>query len=66
MLKNRGIHNVIRVEDWEEAERNDGYCETCYYEYTVVVIRYITETGVRDEFEYYGSFAELIQELTAY
>lgn len=66
LIKNQGIHNAIRVDGWEEKELSTGYCETCYDEYTVVMIQYITDTGVRDEFEYYGQFSELIQELTSY
>lgn len=66
LIINRGCHNAIRVDSYEEKELSTGYCETCYYEYTVVVIKYITSTGVRDEHEYYGPFSELIQELTTY
>jgi len=61
-----GCRDAIRVESYEEKELSDGYCETCYYEYTVVIINYITSTGVRDEYEYYGPFSELIQELTTH
>jgi hypothetical protein len=64
MLRNRGI-SAIEVTKFEEQERNDGYCETCWYEYTVVVINYITETGVTKTYEYQGQFSELIQELDA-
>lgn len=66
MIKNLGIHDAVRVDGWEEKELSSGYCETCYHEYTVVMIQYITETGVRDEYEYYGEFSELIKELTGY
>jgi hypothetical protein len=64
MLRNRGL-SAIEVTAYEEEERSMGYCDTCYSEYTVVMISYITETGVQSRFEYYGGFAELIRELEA-
>jgi hypothetical protein len=64
MLRNRGIF-AIEVNSFEEQQRSDGYCETCWYEYTVVVITYTTETGSVQPYEYRGEFSELIQELDA-
>lgn len=64
MLKNRGM-DAVRVNSYKEEERYDGFCETCYYNWTVVFITYITSKGEIDEYEYYGEFSELIQELEA-
>jgi hypothetical protein len=64
MLRNRGV-SAIEVTKYEEETREIGGCETCWDEYAVVMITYITETGVTDKYEYYGEFGELIQELDA-
>ena len=62
MLRNRGI-TAIEVTSFEEETVSGGYCETCYYEETLVDITYITETGVVKVYEFSGSFAELVKAL---
>jgi hypothetical protein len=64
MLRNRGI-NAIEVTKYEEETVEIGGCETCWDEYAVVIITYITETGVTNSYEYDGEFGKLIQELDA-
>lgn len=44
---------------YEEESRSDGYCETCYYDYYVVVV----SDGTHKE-EYSGDFAELLRDMT--
>ena len=61
-LAERGIEGATVI-DFEEETRYDGYCETCYYEYTEVVITYEVDGETRT-YDYSGSFAELISALT--
>lgn len=63
MLKNMGIHDAIEVTAFEETTESSGYCETCYYEETIVEITYVSETGVVKLYTYYGNFSDLINEL---
>lgn len=63
MLRTYGVNDAIEVTSFEEATQSGGYCETCYYEETVVEITYITETGVVKLFTFYGTFSELINAL---
>lgn len=62
-LAERGIENAT-VTRFEQETESDGFCETCYYEYTVVNIFYEVD-GKSDEFNYRGSFSELINDLTS-
>lgn len=63
MLKNFGIHDAIEVTAFDETTQSGGYCETCYYEETIVEITYVSETGVVKLYTYYGKFSDLINEL---
>lgn len=62
-LLNHGVevHHVI---NFEETQKLEGYCETCYYEYVAVDITYENLDGDIKNYEYYSSFAQLIRELT--
>jgi hypothetical protein len=53
-----------RIVSYEEEERADGYCETCYYEWTIFTITYLGGDGLQRVYEYYGDFAEFVRELT--
>lgn len=61
-LNARGL-NATEVTGFEEDTEYDGYCETCFYEYTVVRIQYTDSQG-QHEYTYRGYFSELIRELT--
>lgn len=65
LLQSYGI-DAVRVNSYEEEERMDGFCDTCYYEWTVVVINYIDSKGVIADYNFRGDFGDLINELTAY
>lgn len=55
---------IIRIMDFEDYTYYGGYCETCSYEEAHCKITYETDHGVR-EYDYYGSFAELINDLVS-
>lgn len=55
---------AVAVLSWEDDTENDGYCETCWYEYAVVNITYSDGSEFNREYQYRGSFAELIRQLT--
>lgn len=48
-----------KVVDYLEREASDGYCETCYYEYTVIEYEFNDGTTLVEK----TSFAELMREL---
>ncbi|OKI54541.1 hypothetical protein [Micromonospora sp. CB01531] len=59
--------DAIEVIDYEQDTEAGGYCETCYYEDTVVRIKYISAaSGDRRQFTYYGDMGELIRCLTSF
>ena len=60
----RNEFEIKKVIDFEEEKKNDGYCETCWYEYTVVVITYLNKKGKEKTYTYSGFFSDLIRELT--
>jgi hypothetical protein len=62
LLRSEG-RDVAEVVSLEEEERADGFCETCYYEWTVVIITYLSNTGDEETYVYSGDFSELIREL---
>lgn len=53
-------NKVINIEDRIEY---GGYCSTCSYESIHLDITYIDYDGVERKYDYYGSFAELIEAL---
>lgn len=61
----RNTGNAVKeVKDVTTETRNDGYCETCSYEYAVIVVEYIDGAGKWRTWDYRGSFLELLRELT--
>lgn len=54
---------VLRITDFEDFTHYGGYCETCSYEETRCNVTYETDQGMKI-YEYYGSFASLINDLT--
>lgn len=58
--------DAVRVNSYEEEERMDGFCDTCYYEWTVVVINYTDSRGVIDDYTFTGDFGDLIRELSSH
>jgi hypothetical protein len=63
LSENCGIKNVVTLTSWEEYSESGGYCDTCYYESTKFRITYTTTEGTIENYEYYGSFAELLESL---
>lgn len=63
MLQGYGV-DAVKVVDFTEEQRMDGFCETCYYEWTVVEIKYLDGSGNPDTYEWSGDFADLIRELS--
>lgn len=63
LLRRRGC-DVVRVTSYREVERSDGYCETCYFDWTEVEIYYLDRNGETLTYNYGGNFADLIKELT--
>lgn len=51
--------NGRKVVDYTEREDSDGYCETCYYEYTVIEYEFDDGSSYKET----TSFSELIKEL---
>jgi hypothetical protein len=56
---------AIRVVSYEEVDKSDGYCETCYYEWQEVEIKYVTNDSSQPKvYSYSSDFADLIRTLT--
>lgn len=55
---------AVEILDFREETYSDGYCETCWYEYTVVEIDYRTADGTRKTYVYGDDFADLVRDLT--
>lgn len=62
LLRSEGI-DVAKVLSFKEEECADGFCDTCYYEWTVVIVTYLSNTGFEETYVYSGDFSELIREL---
>lgn len=56
--------NVKVVTSYEQDTRTGGYCETCYYEETVVRMQYLDCDNAEQECTYSGYLSEFIRELT--
>lgn len=63
-LRLRGVTDVVRVTDVKTDDRNAGYCETCSYEYTVLVVTYVNAFAEERTHEETMDFAELVKELS--
>lgn len=73
LLKAKAMHtspnNVLReyppveVINYEQDTRSGGYCDSCYYEETVVEIFYKDAEGHKHYYTYSNNFSELIREL---
>lgn len=64
-----GVHDfeydpAVEVLSFRDQTYNDGYCETCWYEYAVVEIDVRTRSGVETTFVYEDDFADLLDTLT--
>jgi hypothetical protein len=57
---------AVDVLDFYQTKRSSGSCDTCYYEYTVVVVTYRTESGDVREYVYGDDFADLIRTLVGF
>ena len=58
--------NVTDIITYEEDTAGDGYCETCYFEWTVVDVTYKNDDGDVKSYQYRGDFMELVNELLSY
>lgn len=63
-LRTQGFEDVARVISAKVEERNDGYCPTCSYEYTVLVVEYVDAFGDEHKQTVSANFADLIKELS--
>lgn len=67
-VSDRTGDDVVSILDCKEETESSGYCETCYYEETVLRIAYISRdpggTSVQKSFTYYGSFLDIVRRLT--
>lgn len=57
------VSPAVEIIDYDDDTRDDGYCETCYYEYTVLEITYKAEDGETRKFVYGEDFGGLIDTL---
>lgn len=56
---------AIEIVSYDEVDKSDGYCDTCYYEWTEVEIFYLTsEDATPRMYNYSGDFGQLIRRLT--
>ena len=62
MIKRQG-YDAVSVESWEEVQMSDGYCDTCYCEWTAVNVLYSDSDDKFQKFYYSGSLSELLNEL---
>jgi len=62
-LRSKG-NAVNSVLSYEEKMMTGGYCETCWYEDWNVVISYADNIGETRQYVYYGTFGQLVTELT--
>jgi hypothetical protein len=56
--------DATRVTGLEEVTKSDGYCETCYNEWTEVEITYLDKAGDEQKYGWYGNMSEFIGEIT--
>lgn len=63
LLENKNFR-VDEVLKWEEVSGDNGYCDSCWDPYTHVFITY-RDGDAEKEYEYYGTFGELMEELLA-
>lgn len=56
--------DVKKIIDITTETRDDGLCETCSYTYAVIVVEYRDAADKWRQWDYRGSFLELIRELT--
>ena len=58
--------DAIEVVSWEDRTEGSGGCETCYFEWAVVDVRYRVASDPDEVrlFTYDGSFADLIRAIT--
>lgn len=62
LLKEYDI-DAVEVTYFEDSTRSGGGCDTCWYDYAVVEIRYIDSNGSRKVYVYEGAFGDLIRAL---
>jgi len=56
-------YDVKSVLSYQDETESTGYCDSCYYEYAVVDINYITQDNVNRTYRYNGNFSDLINTL---
>jgi hypothetical protein len=65
-LRNECDVDAERAIGFEEDTFEDGYCETCYFEYEVVKIFYIDRNGSEDVHIESVDLGTLVRELAKY
>lgn len=63
MLREEYNLDAVEVTEFEDYTYSGGFCESCYYEDTRCKITYVDSYGGTQEYDYYGSFAELVGSL---
>lgn len=61
-LRQRGL-DAVEVLSFEDDTVASGYCETCYYESVVAIIRYKDSKGVVQTYQAYEAFADIVSSL---
>lgn len=57
------VSPAVKILDYFDSTYSDGYCDTCWYEYTVLEIVYEAEDGETRKFIYADDFGDLIDTL---
>jgi hypothetical protein len=55
--------DAATVTGFEDYTASSGYCDTCYSESARCKIFYVDSNGSSDEYDYYGSFSEMMRSL---
>lgn len=57
------VSPAVEVLDYSDSTYSSGYCDTCWFEYTVLEIVYEAEDGETRKFIYADDFGDLIDTL---
>lgn len=64
LIKDYTGDTAVEIVSYNETEQSSGYCETCYYEETIMMVVYKNADGNLTNFVYNDDFGGLIRELT--
>ena len=66
MLREEYLVDCAEVLEIKESVQSEGYCETCYYEFTICTATYRDSAGVTKTYTLTESFAELVSGLVKF